>query len=195
MIWDLNRVIRTVRQANGLVVKYDLFGVPSFQKALRTKKRRVLFRTGKYGLKAYKRTVGKKRPKAPPKFTKTGKISKRFLNYQARLKKPRPPYYVRGQLKGNSAYEVDVSAASVLIGPYKLPKTGTTRTRKTIPRLLEEGGTASIMIGARQRTGTLRRKSVGRRRVRARYRPYPFLKIVRDKTAPQFLKIIKDTPL
>ena len=165
---------------NGKVVL--IFPLVAFEQALKRKERRVLKMTGGYGLKVYRSLTKKKRPAEPPKYTKTGRLSKRWVNWKNRLQRERPPFMVRGQLSQRSNFVVDERRGNVIIGPYKLQSN--TRSAKPVPRLLDEGGRAIVRMGKRRR-----------RRINVMYRPYPFRRPLWDKTLPVFKRNLAKVPL
>lgn len=84
-----------------------------------------------------------------------------------------------GTLKRLIRFEYDFAAGAVKVGPLKF--NSKQPAGKTIPQLINEGGTVTRRVDGES--------------VRQRYRPRPFVDLTRPKAAAQLVNIYETTPL
>lgn len=126
------------------------------QRRIQSKERRVLFRTGGYGRGVMRRLIRRRKkvspPGRPPHAHKPGATGMKDVRYAVNAQAGivtigHPRYPVRASRAGNNG------VSSVV------------RSRKPVPQLLNEGGSARMEITDRTR---------GRTSVPLNYRPRPF---------------------
>ena len=130
----------------------------AFLNAIVNKERRVLHKTGLDGLRKYRRMVGRKPTK---KYTKRGKMTRRYAEEIARGSRHPFPYKIHGQLQRVSNYDVSMDLGETVAGPMLFQSRATHRSTKTVPQLLNEGGTANITVW-KKRTKKRTSKFAGR---------------------------------
>lgn len=161
---------------NGDVIsfKYELTDVArQTEKAVND----MLYKSGNYLKKTMQTVLSKVAPRYPKryikrKFRRDGTVSS---HYQKFLKdkhkfdgkgRPRPPYKRTGKLQRLVRFKVDREENAVYVGPEVFPVQKYVKSRKPGPRLLDEGGSASIRV----QTAIGRYKFVG-----TKFRDYPYV--------------------
>lgn len=141
-----------------------VFDKTKIEKRLDSKRRRVLARTGGYGLKVM-RSLFRRRRKS------------------ASVGSP-PSAHGKSVLKKNVRFEVS-GVDHVVVGPTLLPgqSRGRTKGPKPVPAMLDQGGTGAIRFLSRRRKWS--------RYQRARWGRRPFVVRTRQGTAPKFIDFME----
>lgn len=195
----------------GVISRFEVQApTPKFIKRLSRKYDKILYYTGRAALRWYKQKLNRKYPKKYKKKYKNqwsptnqgGGLRKRYVNEILKGNNRTYPYRRIGTLRNFANFKIDKDISKVIAGPKYFAEAkgnkGRTRTSKTVPQILNEGGTAMLVRRRLYPKGKGKNRTYARgsvERVKVRYRSFNWTVDMRTYAGKMSLQAAGRIPL